>query len=104
MIQNDMKLSVEQIIHATDGKVLKMGKNYFDSFGIDSRKVKKDSLFFALKGTVTDGHLHVRDALQNGASGVVLEREVETGEKSATLIQVDDSLKALQTLATSVRA
>ena len=104
MIQTDMKLSVDQIIQTTDGKVLQMGRDYFDSFGIDSRKVKKDSLFFALKGTVTDGHLHVRDALRNGAAGAVLERAVETGENAATLIQVHNSLKALQELAASVRA
>lgn len=40
---------------------------------IDSRSVKKNSLFFAIKGFKTDGHKFITDAINNGASAIVLE-------------------------------
>jgi UDP-N-acetylmuramoyl-L-alanyl-D-glutamate--2,6-diaminopimelate ligase len=45
----------------------------------DSRRVVKDSLFFAIEGLVTDGHVHLEQALQKGAVAVVSEREKPTG-------------------------
>lgn len=99
-----MKLSVEQIVQITDGRILQVGKREFDAFGIDSRKMKKGDLFFALKGTATDGHLYVMDALRNGAAGAVVERSVDTENQEFTLIQAKDSLKALHDLAASVRS
>lgn len=41
----------------------------------DSRKVVKNSLFVAIKGFKTDGHLFIEKAIENGASAVVLEDE-----------------------------
>ena len=40
----------------------------------DSRKVKKDSLFVAQKGTQIDGHDFIDSAIKDGASVVVLEQ------------------------------
>ena len=42
---------------------------------IDSRKIKKGSLFIAIKGEKFDGHNFVRDVIKNGASAVVIERK-----------------------------
>ena len=39
----------------------------------DSRNVKKGSLFIAVKGTLTDGHDYINDAILSGASAVVCE-------------------------------
>ena len=39
----------------------------------DSRKVTKDSVFVALKGQQTDGHLYLSSAIENGASVLVIE-------------------------------
>src|SRR5690606_28582107 len=39
----------------------------------DSRKVKKNSLFVAIKGFNTDGHKFITDALNKGAAAVVVE-------------------------------
>ncbi len=36
---------------------------------IDSRKVKPDSCFIAIKGTITDGHEYIDTAINNGAYG-----------------------------------
>ncbi len=104
MIQANMKLSVGQIVHITAGRTLQVGNKEFDTFGIDSRKIRKGGLFFAMKGTATDGHLFVGDALRNGAAGAVIEQNVDAKNQEFTLIQVKDSLKALQDLGASVRA
>ena len=37
----------------------------------DSRKVKKGSLFIALKGEKNDGYQYINDAVKNGASAIL---------------------------------
>src|SRR5438045_6097890 len=44
---------------------------------IDSRKVERGGVFFAIKGEHTDGHEYVADALQRGAVAAFIERDVE---------------------------
>lgn len=45
------------------------------SIEYDSRKVKKNSVFVAIKGYKTDGHLFVMDAINKGAVAVVVEED-----------------------------
>lgn len=42
----------------------------------DSRKVVDGSIFFALRGEVTDGHLFAQSAVENGAVVLIVEREL----------------------------
>ncbi len=100
--KEDMRLTVDQIIGVTGGKTLTSHTMEFDTFGIDSRKMKKGSLFFALKGENTDGHLYVGDAAHNGATGAVVDHPVDV-DPPCTLIQVQDSLRALHSLGAWVR-
>ena len=65
----------------------------------DSRLVTPGSVFFALRGEVTDGHLFVEAATASGAALVVAEREVET---TAPLVVVEDGVVALSRLAAAV--
>ena len=39
----------------------------------DSRKVKQDSVFVAMKGVNTNGHRFILDAINNGAIAIILE-------------------------------
>ncbi|NCQ53446.1 MAG: UDP-N-acetylmuramoyl-L-alanyl-D-glutamate--2,6-diaminopimelate ligase, partial [Caldiserica bacterium] len=43
---------------------------------IDSRKVKAGNIFVAIKGENFDSHTKIDEALNNGAIGVVTERDV----------------------------
>lgn len=63
----------------------------------DSRAVKPGTLFVAMKGSATDGHLYINRTLLSGCTAVVGEFfEGITGiNDKTTLIQVDDSRKAL---------
>lgn len=100
-----MKLTVEEIAHGTGGRILQRHQDSFESFGIDSRKIPKGGLFFAMKGENTDGHLFLQDAFRNGAAGAVVERAEEPFVAAAlkTLILVNDTMKAIQDLAAFVR-
>lgn len=71
---------------------------------IDSRTVRAGELFFAVKGERLDGHDFVDAALEKGAvAAVVLKDQVKRYAAKARLLAVDDTLVALQTLATAVR-
>src|SRR6202050_1607444 len=69
---------------------------------IDSRTVGPGELFIAIRGPRHDGHGFVAGALDRGATAGVVARESfnqYTGEIQAKLFAVDDTLEALQRLA-----
>jgi UDP-N-acetylmuramoyl-L-alanyl-D-glutamate--2,6-diaminopimelate ligase len=61
----------------------------------DSRYVRKNSLFIAVKGTNTDGHDYISSALKSGASAVICENLPPEPDKSVCWIRTSDSAKAL---------
>lgn len=63
----------------------------------NSKEVKEGYIFVAIRGTQTDGHDFVEEALQRGALYVFVEREV--GIKDPRIIKVEDTRKALGELA-----
>ena len=50
-------------------KILKMQKS---NYQIDSRLIKKDDIFFALKGDRTDGHLYLLEVAKKKAKAAVI--------------------------------
>lgn len=80
------------------------GDPFAAGYSIDSRTIQPGELFFAVKGEKMDGHDFVSQAIEKGAIAAVVAREKQ-GAFSAGLpvIPVDDTLVALQTLATCVR-
>ena len=64
----------------------------------DSRKVEEGSLFVCLTGFRADGHDYIPDALAQGARALVVERELRELPPGVTVIQVDDSRRALALL------
>lgn len=67
---------------------------HISSLVFDSRKVTKDSLFFAVKGSVQDGSVYIEDAIKKGAAGVVYEGEIFP-EGEVTCIRVENVRKTL---------
>jgi UDP-N-acetylmuramoyl-tripeptide--D-alanyl-D-alanine ligase len=73
-------------------------------YSIDSRTIQSGDLFFAVKGERLDGHDFVAAALAQGAVAAVVSKDQLARYGDPTnLIAVDDTLAALQTLATAVR-
>lgn len=70
----------------------------------DSRRVKKNTLFICITGFKTDGHKFVQNAIENGASVIVIEKDIENiGElidkHKVSVIKVKDSRADMAKLA-----
>lgn len=72
----------------------------------DTRRVETPSttLFFALSGSLHDGHAFIHDAIDRGIKNIVVERDPGLQNRHVNVFLVPDSLKALQTLAARHRA
>ncbi|GAA0873584.1 UDP-N-acetylmuramoyl-tripeptide--D-alanyl-D-alanine ligase [Gangjinia marincola] len=78
-------------------------QKFLNSSGIstDTRSIKPNKLFFALKGENFNGNQYAREAIKNGATYAIIDETIDEtiDEKNDHLILVDDVLKTLQELA-----
>jgi len=81
------KTRLEEIIGSTNVAI--------SSVTFDSRKVKKDSLFIATRGTASDGHHYIELAIEAGAVAIVCEDLPETLKENVTYVKVLDSSASL---------
>jgi UDP-N-acetylmuramoyl-tripeptide--D-alanyl-D-alanine ligase len=73
------------------------------SVGTDSRTMKAGDIFLALRGEKFDGHSFVQEAARRGALGAVIDRPIEELPQDFCVLQVEDTLKALQRMAGEYR-
>ena len=71
------------------------------AISFDSRKIEKDSLFVAIKGTLSDGHNFIDDTVAKGAVAVVCEAFPSTFNNKITYIKVNDASVALGIIASN---
>jgi UDP-N-acetylmuramoyl-L-alanyl-D-glutamate--2,6-diaminopimelate ligase len=90
MMQLDKILSGIKIISISGDKKLPV-----ENISFDSRNVTKNSMFVAVKGSKTDGHDHIENAIKAGASVVVCEVVPVNPDKKICWIKTDDSAKSL---------
>lgn len=64
------------------------------SIAYDSREIEPGSLFVAISGFTVDGHEYIDQAIDNGATAIILEKNVPI-DKDITVIQVTNSRDAL---------
>jgi UDP-N-acetylmuramoyl-tripeptide--D-alanyl-D-alanine ligase len=69
----------------------------YPSIQTDSRKIKKNDLFFALKGPNFNGNLFANQAIADGAAYTIVDEEPK--ELNDHIIRVDNVLNTLQELA-----
>lgn len=86
-------IRIEGIIGETEKEI--------GSIQIDSRLVKKDGMFVAVKGTQADGHAYIDKAIGNGATAIVCETVPEEKATGITYIQIADTEEAVGKLATA---
>ncbi|HET8888550.1 MAG TPA: UDP-N-acetylmuramoyl-tripeptide--D-alanyl-D-alanine ligase [Candidatus Angelobacter sp.] len=72
-------------------------------YSIDSRTLNAGDLFIAIAGERFDGHKYVQAALEKGAVGAIVEAEKTVAGDPLRLLQVEDSVKALQLLGAAAR-
>jgi UDP-N-acetylmuramoyl-tripeptide--D-alanyl-D-alanine ligase len=97
-----MHLTFRQIAEMAGGEIVQGGDVTADSVVIDSREVKPDSAFFAIKGDRLDGHQFVTQALAAGR-GAVVSQVPENVPADKAIVRVADTTIALQNLARSIR-
>lgn len=97
-------LTVEEIIGATDGRVIEGPSEgtSFTGISIDSRSIREGELFLALKGDRFDGHDFLMDAMKKG-SGAMVSVPPVSPVRGKTVLCVKDTLKALHDIARHVR-
>jgi UDP-N-acetylmuramoyl-tripeptide--D-alanyl-D-alanine ligase len=99
------KLSIFQIAEFASASVSGGDGNVsIDKISTDSRTLKRGELFVALRGENFDGHKFVEAAVKTGAAGAI----VDLGWKGKvpdnfTVIRVEDTLQAYQTVAANYR-
>lgn len=93
-------LTFSRLAEMVGGTVVQGGDVECSSVVIDSREVKPDSVFFAIKGERLDGHRFLPQALET-ARGAVVSQVPESSDKA--IVRVDDTVVALQALARAIR-
>lgn len=97
-------LRLSGIAGVTEGRILNGSPDLaFRAYGIDSRLTSHGELFFAVAGR-RDGHDFVPAAAARGAAGAVVSRAVAAPAPGFGLVEVPDTVAALQALAHSVLA
>lgn len=86
-------IKVLEIIGETDKNIT--------SLESDSRKVEKDGMFVAVRGTTTDGHKYIPVVASANVAAIVCEEMPTTLDKGTTYIRVADSAAALGQLASA---
>ena len=103
------------VAEATTGRLVAgAAGEVFGSVSIDTRTLAADALFIALEGERFNGHDFLDVALERGATGLLIAADKETrrrgnedasnpAHRQVSVIVVDDTLAALQSLAREVR-
>jgi UDP-N-acetylmuramoyl-tripeptide--D-alanyl-D-alanine ligase len=100
-----MKFEIRDILKATGGRLLQgPGDKAIKGISTDTRTIRQGEMFFALKGPRFDGRSFLGEAVSKGASGALVEEEIQGLPSSLNVIFVEDTLKALGDLAFYVRA
>jgi len=71
------------------------------AIAFDSRKVKEQTLFIAVKGTQIDGHEFITQAIKTGAVAIVCEQLPEEIMEGVTYVAVKNSAAALGVIASN---
>ena len=99
------RFKTADIIKATGGTLLQAGPKGFSGVSTDSRNIGKGELFVPLVGERFDGHAFIPAALDNGAAGCLTgPGRLVSAPADRAVIEVSDTLRALQDIAHSVRS
>lgn len=89
--------SLEALAAAAGGSLLRGDAHVrVESYSIDTRTLRPGGVFFALRGSRSDGHSYLGAAARAGAAAAVIHQDPPPGEAAPpALIRVEDTLAAL---------
>lgn len=101
-----MKLTVRKILDICKGSLICGNLDLeITHYSKDTRNIQVGDCYVGIQGETFNGNLFWRDAKEKGACACIVDSFSDTldDEEDFTIIQVSDSIKALQDLATYVR-
>lgn len=99
------QIKIEDILKATNGKLIIGDKNLIcENFSKDTRNIQKGDIYIGIKGETFDGSAFWKQALENGASTVIVENIDFSQEnlvqfQGKNIIEVENTLEALYAIA-----
>jgi len=87
------KVTINAVVGSTSAKV--------SAIDFDSRKISKNDVFVAIKGSVADGHKFIDVAINNGAVAIICEELPTNLQDGITYIQVESASQALAFMASN---
>ena len=72
-----------------------LGKIFFSGISFNSSLVKKDNIFFAIKGNSFDGNNYINDAIKKGAKIIFSEKKIKDKKKNIAYIKSPNVRKLL---------
>ena len=104
-----MNLKIQDILNCTNGKLIIGNKNKeCQNYSKDTRTIKKGDTYIGIKGEKFDGSTFWKDAFENGAETVIINKINLNNEKNKieeyksqnkNIIQVEDTIKAIGEMA-----
>ncbi len=70
-------------------------KTYFSGLAFDSKKVKKDNIFFAIEGSKFDGSNFIFDAINKGAKIIISKKDIKLKNKNIIFLKNKNPRKLL---------
>lgn len=99
----NLDLNLAEIIKAVDGEIIvKNNEGIFNKISTDTRKIQENNLFIALKGENFNGNDYTIQAIEKGASIIIIDDvkfKIEDLKNRGTIIKVKDTKEALGDLA-----
>jgi len=94
-------MQLSQVARAVSGRPSRpLASEAVTGVSTDTRSIRAGDLFFALRGANFDAHDYLAQAFEKGAVAAIVDRDVEA---PGLTIRVDDTLKALGSLAGAYR-
>lgn len=99
-MKNKLNLTIKDIVTCTNGKLLQNnGIEKVLYISNDSREDETNALFIPIIGETHDGHKFLEQAYENNCRVFLIDKNHEFNKENATIIQVEDTTKALGDIA-----
>ena len=105
-----MELTIKDVLNACDGKLIWGEETMFcETFSHDTRTIQAGDVYIGIKGENFDGNKFYEQALEKGAKVCILQdvffaEEIKEKYADRAIILVEDTIKALQQIATYKRS